>query len=311
MACVLPLLNGEEMYAALPLVAIDWGTTNRRLYLIDAAGNCLLEEEDHSGVARLGRAAIAGSIAQLRARFPGHDMLMAGMIGSSIGWREAPYVTCPADLDLLAKGVVTTDDPLISIVPGVRSAPEDTSDVMRGEEVQLIGAVAAGLAPANGVVCHPGTHTKWVLMKNGAIHAFRTVMTGELFALLRAHSIVSDALSGTVAIGPAFEAGLRDGLTSPCLGADLFGIRARVLLGKLDHADAASWASGLLIGSDIAFGLTLFAATGPIAILGDPHLTKFYAKGFRLDGRSHVQLSGSKAFISGMNSIRGHLSCPA
>lgn len=120
------------MHAALPLVAIDWGTTNRRLYLIDAAGNCLLEEEDHGGVASLGRAAIAGSIAQLRDRFPGHHMLMAGMIGSSIGWREAPYVTCPAGLEQLVKGVVPTDDPLISIIPGVRSAPEDTSDVMRG-----------------------------------------------------------------------------------------------------------------------------------------------------------------------------------
>jgi len=310
LACVLPLLNGEKMHAAPPLVAIDWGTTNRRLYLIDAAGNCLMEEEDHGGVASLGRAAIAGSIAQLRDRFPGHHMLLAGMIGSSIGWREAPYIPCPVDLERLAKGVVTTDDPLISIIPGVRSAPEDTSDVMRGEEVQLIGAVAAGLVPANGVVCHPGTHTKWVQMKNGAIHGFRTVMTGELFALLRAHSILSDALTASVFVGPAFEAGLRDGLTSPCLGAGLFGIRARLLLGKLDRADAASWASGLLIGSDIGFGLTLFAANGPIAILGDPQLTNLYATGLRLNKRQHYQISGSKAFISGMSSIRGRLSCP-
>ena len=299
------------MQAAQPLVAIDWGTTNRRLYLIDAAGQCLLEEEDHSGVASLGRAAIAGSIAQLRERFSRHRMLLAGMIGSSIGWREAPYVTCPAGLEQLVKGVVPTDDPLISIIPGVRSAPEDTSDVMRGEEVQLIGAVAAGLVPANGVVCHPGTHTKWALMKNGAIQAFRTVMTGELFALLRAHSIVSDALTAPVSNGPAFEGGLRDGMMSPCLGAELFGIRARLLLGKLDQADAASWASGILIGSDIAFGLTLFAANGPIAILGDPHLTNFYANGLRLDGRSHFQLFGSKAFISGMHRIWERLPCPA
>jgi len=311
LACVLPLMNGEKMHAALPLVAIDWGTTNCRLYLIDAAGNCLLEEEDHGGVASLGRAAIAGSIAQLRDRFPGHHMLMAGMIGSSIGWRDAPYVTCPAGLEQLVKGVVPTDDPLISIIPGVRSAPEDASDVMRGEEVQLIGAVAAGLVPANGVVCHPGTHTKWALIENGTIQAFRTVMTGELFALLRAHSILSDALTAPVSVGPQFDAGVRDGRTSRCLGAALFGIRAGLLLGRLEQADAASWASGLLIGSDIGFGLRLSAPDGPIAVLGDPRLTKLYASALRLSARPCFQLSGSKSFISGMHRIRGQLSCPA
>ncbi len=298
------------MHSAPPLVAIDWGTTKRRLFRIDAAGNCLHEEEDHGGVGTLGRAAIAGSIAELRERFPGHRLLLAGMIGSSIGWQEVPYIACPADLGHLVESIVTTQDPLISIIPGVRSAPGDTADVMRGEEVQLIGAVAAGLIPANAVVCHPGTHTKWVLMKNGAIHAFRTIMTGELFALLRAHSILSDALNAPVAVGPAFEAGVRDGLTSSCLGATLFGIRARLLLGTLDQADASSWASGLLIGSDIAFGLTLFEGHGPIAILGDPHLTEFYATGLRLTQNSYYQISGSKAFISGMNGIRQRLSCP-
>jgi 2-dehydro-3-deoxygalactonokinase len=304
------MLNGAAMPSALPLVAIDWGTTNRRLFLIDAEGNCLHEEEDHGGVASLGRAALAGSIAQLRDRFPGHHMLLAGMIGSSIGWADAPYIACPADLERLVTGVVMTEDPLISIIPGVRSAPDETADVMRGEEVQLIGAVAAGLIPANGIVCHPGTHTKWVHMKNGAIHAFRTVMTGELFALLRGHSILSDALDAPVAIGPAFEAGIRDGLASPCLGAGLFEIRARLLLGQLSQADAASWASGLLIGSDIAFGLKLFAANGPIAVLGDPQLTNFYATGLRLNRKLHVQISGSEAFISGMNEIRARLPWP-
>jgi len=299
------------MPAAPPLVAIDWGTTNRRLFLIDAQGNCIHEEEDHGGVASLGRAAIAGSIAELRARYPGHRMLLAGMIGSSIGWRETPYIMCPAGLAQLVEGIVPTDDPLIFIIPGVQSALADTADVLRGEEVQLIGAVAAGLIPTDGIVCHPGTHTKWVMMKNGAIHAFRTVMTGELFALLRAHSILSDALDAPVTVGNAFEDGLRDGLTSPCLGAGLFEIRARLLLGKLDQADAASWASGLLIGSDIAFGMKLFESSRPIAILGDPHLTNFYATGLILNKSLHSQISGSKAFISGMHSILGRLPCPA
>lgn len=281
------------------LIAIDWGTTNRRVFVLGADGT--VEERRADGLGILAVSDFPAAIADLRARFGDRRMLLAGMVGSNRGWIEAPYVRCPAGLDALAAGLVRAEG--AAIVPGVR----DEADVMRGEEVQLLGAVAAGWVGPDGQACLPGTHAKWAMLDHGAIARFKTLLTGELFALLRNHSILAGQLEGEVLAGPAFIEGVRYGLKSGELLADLFLVRARGVLGSLEARDAPSYASGLLIGSDIRIGLG-FVGPGPIALIGDPALTALYAAALAEAGRACSEIDGEQAFLAGIRALAERLS---
>ena len=207
-------------------ITADWGTTNRRAYLLDAGGSCVAEFEDDKGIMSVPKGGFGEAVAEIRGRLGDHPLLLAGMVGSNRGWVEAPYVPCPAGLQDLATALVWPEQGRTAIVPGVSFVDPDEADVMRGEEVQLLGAFAAGIVPADSLVCHPGTHNKWARLRGGRIERFRTVMTGEIFNLLRENSILSDLLSGPAEPGRAFEHGVRRGLADDCLPAELFKIRA-------------------------------------------------------------------------------------
>src|SRR5438046_976830 len=138
-------------------IAVDWGTTNRRAYRIDAAGRCVDELEDDKGVLSIESGGFPATVAEIRQRLGDLPLLLAGMIGSNRGWVEAPYVPCPAAIEDLARALVWPSE-REAIVPGVSYVGEERADVMRGEEVQLLGALAAGLIPWDCLVCHPGTH---------------------------------------------------------------------------------------------------------------------------------------------------------
>ena len=284
-------------------IAVDWGTTNRRAWAVSPDGSARDLLEDGMGVLKVAPGGYTGEIDRLRALWPGKPLLMAGMIGSNRGWVEARYVPAPAGLDaLVAKLQRPATD--AAIVPGVSWRDERTADVMRGEEVQLLGAVAAGLVPPEGLVCHPGTHCKWVRMQGRAIGPFRTVMTGELFAMLSRHGILQDRLAGQVSINDDFRRGAAHGLAHADLTAELFSIRARFLLGI--EEDSASFASGLLIGTDVRTGLA-FGGDGPVALIGRPDLTALYAESLALAGRESTQLDGERAFILGAQAIAERL----
>src|SRR3954449_2878756 len=156
-------------------IAVDWGTTNRRAYLIDGAGKRTNEFEDHKGVLSVPAGGFPDAVAEIRGKLGDKPLLLAGMIGSNRGWKEAPYVACPAGIDDLAAKLVWAGE-REAIVPGVSYIGDGRADVMRGEEVQLLGAVAAGLVDSNALVCHPGTHNKWTVLHKAEIHSFRTVM---------------------------------------------------------------------------------------------------------------------------------------
>jgi 2-dehydro-3-deoxygalactonokinase len=223
------------------------------------------------------------------------------MIGSNRGWIEAPYVPCPAGLDDLARALVWAEDD-IAIVPGVCDSAGDRADVMRGEEVQLLGAVGDAKIPPDCRVCHPGTHNKWVNVAAGRIGTFRTVMTGELFNLLKEHSILADLLALPVEPGDAFNAGVRHGLEMDDLQAELFSVRARVLLGKAAREDAASYTSGLLIGGDLRIGLGS-ASAEPVMVLARPELTRLYCAALATAGHEATELDGEQCFLSGIKHI--------
>jgi 2-dehydro-3-deoxygalactonokinase len=294
-------MGQKSMRWADSFIAADWGTTNRRAYLVDSSGNCAREMEDGKGVLSVPAGGFPDAIAEVRRELGDKPLLLAGMIGSNRGWVEAPYVPCPAGLDELVRGLVRPGE-REAIVPGVSFLGDGRADVMRGEEVQLLGAATAGLVNPDALVCHPGTHNKWALLREGRIQSFRTVMTGELFSLLKEHSILADLLKGEVADNDAFRAAARYALGHEDLPAELFSARARVLLGQARKEDAASYTSGLLIGTDVRIGLSQ-AADVPIVVMGKPELTRLYAAAIAEAGREAVELDGEKCFLAGIAQI--------
>ncbi|TFI58565.1 2-dehydro-3-deoxygalactonokinase [Sphingomonas parva] len=279
-------------------IAVDWGTTNRRAYRVGRDGTVDDEMEDGKGVLSVPSGGFDAAVGEIRARLGDLPLLMAGMVGSNRGWVEAPYVPCPAGLPELAARLQWVEAERTAIVPGVCFAEGDAADVMRGEEVQILGAYGEGLVPADGIVCHPGTHNKWIRLEDGRITAFRTVMTGELFNLLKAHSILADLLALPAGVNDAFEAGVRRALDGGELTAELFSVRARVLLGKTKREDAASFTSGLLIGADLRAGLAFAGETGLVA-MGRPELTALFAAAAAVAGRPTREVDGETAFLAG------------
>jgi 2-dehydro-3-deoxygalactonokinase len=282
-------------------IAVDWGTTNRRAYLIDSAGKRTDEFEDGKGILSVLDGGFPAAIADIRERLGDKPLLLAGMVGSNRGWKEAPYIPCPAGIDDLVGKLVWAGE-REAIVPGVSYIGDNRADVMRGEEVQLLGAAAAGLVDPNALVCHPGTHNKWASLHQERVHDFRTVMTGELFSLLKEHSILADLLGGAVDANDVFKGAARHAIFNESLPAELFSIRASVLLGRMKKEDAACYASGLLIGTDVRIGLAV--PTGAeVVVMGRPELTRLYAAALGEAGRGVIELDGEQCFLAGIHEI--------
>ena len=277
-------------------LAVDWGTTNRSLFLIEQE-KVIHSERDRLGVTTIEAAAFEAEITDIRFRFGDLPMLLAGMVGSTIGWREVPYAVAPAGLDDLVARLCWVDA-RTAIVPGVSFLTSDHADVMRGEEIQLLGAVVAGLAPRDSLLCQPGTHCKWAQMRGGRIVTFSTAMTGELFSLLRNSGLLASQLGGSVKRGGTFEAGLDEGAKRDLL-ASLFGIRSAKLLGRRADTDAASFTSGLLIGADVAARLVV-SAEDPIYVVAAPPLGELYVAAIAHLGRRAVLIDSRVAFAAGI-----------
>ncbi len=283
-------------------IAVDWGTTNRRAYRIDHEGTCVSAIEDDLGVLSVPAGGFPAAVSDIREQLGDMPLLMAGMVGSTRGWVEAPYAPCPAGIDDLVARLTWAEPGRAAIVPGLAILGEGRADVMRGEEVQLFGAVVAGLIPTTCFICHPGTHNKWVAVENGRITDFRTVMTGEMFGMLRERGILAEMLAEEAKPDAAFREGVQRGLGTCALTAELFSVRARVLLGDMPRASAASYVSGLLIGADLGVGLGL-APQSDIIIMGRGELTRLYSAAAAVAGRSAQEIDGSAAFLAGAVAI--------
>jgi 2-dehydro-3-deoxygalactonokinase len=272
------------MTAASSFVGIDWGTTHRRSYVLDAGGVCTQTIDDDDGaLACKGRFAASLDAVLQTLQVQPERVLMSGMVGSALGWQEVPYVDASVPLaDLprhLARVRETGSGGERVIVPGycVRNA-WGQPDVMRGEETQLLGAWALG--HHSGWFVLPGTHSKWVELKDGHIVQLRTYMTGELFDLLGRQGTVA-AAAGTapqVWDDAAFAEGVQAASRSS-LSHQLFGCRARVVCGDRAASSAQSYLSGLLIGAELH---DVLAASGPVLraqpvrFLGAPALATHY-----------------------------------
>lgn len=280
-------------------IAVDWGTTNRRAYRVAADGGLVDAIEDSTGVTSVAPGGFAAEVAAIRARLGDLPMLLAGMIGSNRGWREAAYVPCPAAASDLAGTILWVEEGRTGIVPGVCQTSADAPDVMRGEEVQVFGAHAAGRVGGDALLCLPGTHAKWVVLQAGRIEAFRTLLTGEMFALVRQHSILADQLGGPVRVNAAFLAGVDAALDGLDPLAGLFRVRAAHLLGQAAE-EPACYASGLMIGADVRAGLA-FGGSADVALIGSPELCALYAAAVERAGGRGEPIDGGAAFRSGIH----------
>lgn len=281
-----------------PFIAIDWGTTNRRAYRIED-GRVAATLRSAQGVSTMPADAYPAELAAIRAELGDLPVLMAGMVGSTIGWRVAPYVAVPADIADIAAALTWIDD-RTAIVPGLSFTQDDHGDVMRGEEVQLLGAALAGQVPPDALLCQPGTHCKWVELTGGKVTAFTTAMTGELFALLKGGGVLAPQLGAPVTPGDAFREGVREGAKRD-LAASLFGIRAAHVLSLRAEADAASYASGILIGSDVAARI---GDGRDVHLVADGDLATLYATAIETLGGRALASGCEAAFIAGITQIR-------
>ncbi|TWT19165.1 2-dehydro-3-deoxygalactonokinase [Luteimonas marina] len=267
------------------MIAVDWGSTNLRLYRLDAGGR--LRERRRSDRGTLASAGHFASV--LAAETVGWDdehILLCGMVGARGGWHEMPYLDCPAGVHDLARHLQRFHPPGFDgrelwIVPGLRDTASDTvPDVMRGEETQLaalLDALPAGVHQA----CLPGTHSKWATIRDGRIERIHTAMTGELYAVLRRHSILGALMpeDDSRFDAYAFEAGLRRSAEPGGLPHHLFGVRTTGLSGQFADSALPSYLSGLLIGHELQAALP--SADGPrpaqVHLVGSERLLAAYA----------------------------------
>ena len=238
------------------MIAIDWGTSSFRIYRLDGAGRVLEMHSSPQGILSVENGKFSAVLEEQAGDWIAagdSPVVMSGMIGSRQGWLEVPYAACPAGFEEIAAGMrkVTWAGGTAWIAPGLTCRDEaGVPDVMRGEEVQILG-VLGRLGPGAHTVCLPGTHSKWVEVSDGRITRFTTHMTGEAFAVFKAHSILGRIMKDGATDITAFEDGVRRSADAGGLLHHLFGVRARGLFGELAESAAASYLSGMLVGHEI------------------------------------------------------------
>jgi 2-dehydro-3-deoxygalactonokinase len=280
------------------LLGIDWGTSNRRAYLVDADGRCLARQADEQGMLAM-KGAFAASLAALRRDMnvgPDVPAVMSGMVGSASGWQEVPYLDTSVPLAELPLHLFpVAGHPGCHIVPGYCDR-SDGVDVMRGEETQLLGAAAMGVT--NGWIVLPGTHSKWVRLVDGKVAQLSTYMTGELFAMLAAAGTLSTLMAPAEEDESAFAAGLQEAGAGRPLSNTLFGVRARVVAKVMPSTLARSFVSGLLIGTE--FAAAREQSGDKINIIASAALSSRYASAAKCFGMDASVLDPDQVYLSAL-----------
>jgi len=295
-------------------ILVDWGTTRFRAFLVEGA-SILDRVASQEGVSAL----VEGQHAEVFRRHCGHwlaaepglPVALVGMVGSREGWRMAPYVACPAGPAEVAGAMMEVDigeGGLAYIVPGLTSEPQPGAiDVIRGEETLAFGA-----GVEDGLLCLPGTHPKWIEMRQGRIMRFATYLTGEMYALLRHHSMV-----GRPATEPEDFSGFDLGLdaaerNSGAAGARvgllhlIFGARAAAVTGRLSSAALGPYISGLLTGDEINGAFSLFEKPGTVTVIGGADRAQLFARALARHGVTARLLASEETLVAGLGRILSH-----
>lgn len=311
-------MGDEEQFVTtiVDWVAVDWGTSNLRAWGMAPDGSVALERHSAKGMGKLAREEFPAALSELLEGVTGAhgkplDVLICGMAGARQGWLEAPYLVAPADLRGLLASAVRPDmrDGRLApaILPGVcQKAGAD--NVMRGEETQLLG-LAATQPGFSGMVCMPGTHSKWAQLSGTRIEHFSTAMTGELYEVLRTHSVLRHSLTGDLD-GPGrvdgFAIGAQAGLDHPehLLGT-LFQVRAGALLSDRQPDWCAGYLSGLLIGTEIG-GYRDLIGQQAVPLIGAAALCALYAQVLDMIGAKGVPHDSTTIVLAGLKAARNY-----
>ena len=287
--------------------AVDWGTSSFRIWLVSDENAVLAERRSHEGMIHAANAGFEQVLdAHLAALGAGSELpvVICGMAGSRQGWQEARYLTVPAALsDIVDKAVqVEGQQRDIRILPGLAQRDEDRPDVMRGEETQLLGGLSD--APAEGLACLPGTHSKWVRFSNSRVTGFSSQMTGELFALLAKQSILRHAVGPGPDCSPTSDAYLdavRKGYRRPAeMSRQLFSLRAGQLLFERSQPESYERLSGLLIGSEIASAGLEFGSLETVRLIASGKLSNLYQSAFSALDITIDVVDADRAVLTGL-----------
>ncbi|MDO8359280.1 MAG: 2-dehydro-3-deoxygalactonokinase [Devosia sp.] len=294
-------------------MAVDWGTSNVRAWGIDADGGHTFAVGSDKGMGRIARAEFPAVLDELigkEADDPNLDVVICGMAGARQGWLEAPYLDTPANLNALVGGAVRPEGADVRfrprILPGVCQRQAGHEDVMRGEETQLLGLLQ--LKPGfEGVAIHPGTHSKWVEIRDERIVRFSTAMTGELFELLSEHSVLRHAMTGE-RTGPATEDGVAEGMSAGLdrpgqLTSLVFRTRAAGLIAGKGADWCSGYLSGLLVGAEIG-GHRDWLGSGEVPLIGSARLCRLYGAALAKIGIRSFAIDTADATIAGLKAAR-------
>lgn len=290
------------------MIVVDWGTSSFRAFRIARDGAVLDRRGSQHGIMHVPDGRFAETLREeigdwLKAGEK--RVLMAGMIGSRQGWKEAPYVPCPAGAAELGAALIDIpfDGARVKLVPGLSGVDEsNVAEVMRGEETQIVGALA--VMGAKALVCLPGTHSKWARVEAGRIVRFTTHMTGEVFGALREHTILGRMMRDGPPNDEAFLAGVERAGTPGGLLHHLFGVRTQTLTGKLAETNGAAYLSGILIGHELRAELD-GAGGEPVHLIGAPELMALYARAIAACGAKTIN-HDADASVRGLAIIGEH-----
>lgn len=298
-----------------PWVGIDWGTTNIRAYHV--ANKTLMNQSSKQiHITDCAKVGFENTLDELIGDWDLREntsILICGMAGSKMGWVEAPYVNCPASVsDLLHNALQVPHHKNITIIPGLSYLDKQGAyDVMRGEEVQLLGLFSSK-GFSSGVVCTPGTHTKWVVVKDQVIEQFTTTMTGEVFGILSEHSILQQSLQcskttkpDATTISAGFERGLKTIARNDNILAEIFKVRTDALFGVDKDQSAADYLSGLLIGFDVKHSVSKQNTDNAvIPIIGPPAMSVRYQHALDYFGFESEIIDANAITLAGLSQLR-------
>ena len=282
-------------------IAVDWGTSHLSAWAMSANGTVLAQASSDRGMGRLDRAGFEPALLALVGPWlqGSTPVIACGMVGSRQGWVEAPYAATPCPPQGGSFARAQSDDPRLAVhvIPGIKQL--HPADVMRGEETQIAGYLAQNKG-WDGVICLPGTHTKWAHISAGEIVSFQTFMTGELFATLATQTVLRHSIAADGWDDAAFDTGLADAYGRPeKLAGRLFSLRAEGLLHDLPGAAARARLSGLLIGAELAAAKPYWLGQ-QIAVIGAGALARLYVTALAQHGAPATQVNAEAATLAGL-----------
>jgi 2-dehydro-3-deoxygalactonokinase len=283
-----------------PFIGLDWGTTSFRAYLVDGSGKVSDQASASEGILAVKDGAFEVTLeTHIGAWDKSLPVVASGMITSRQGWVEIPYVDCPAGPEDLAKAIVSkklASGRTVHFLTGLHyDSPSLGHDVMRSEETQVFGAMQLGVTH----FVTPGTHSKWIDVEDGKITSFSTYVTGETFAVMKAHSILGRLMANDRDDEMSFIKGVDRAFADPAaLLHNLFSARSLALYQELPPESISSYLSGLVVGAEVAHAIAMRDSTNHFCILASPGIGNKYMLAMK-HAKLRVEMGDPLAIVHG------------